>query len=281
VFVTVRAVEPQAATVMADVVRAALQPHSLTVNDRYTNFTVTMAHTTEYAVGMVCRKHHAGRSGGPLAAVVETPRMYADVIVPHMVAKMHSNTLWIDNIVRGVAEQDAVLLRTPEFVVMPDVKWVRPAGSSATHNLYLLVIACAPRLRTVRDLRSGDLPMLERMQAAVAAVLRDHFGGLGMDEVLVTVNHLPAHYRLHVHVVRLTRTAPGRASGDAVCLGRGMFLHNIIDSMRLLASVGIELFERCALTVVLDRRHDLFRLLQAHGQDLQSAAKGDGALPGP
>ncbi len=57
----------------------------------------------------------------------------------------------VTKILSGEAEQKAVLFSSPEFILLPDMKWDRHTIGS----LYLVAIARDPTLRSLRDLRFG------------------------------------------------------------------------------------------------------------------------------
>lgn len=75
----------------------------------------------------------------------------------------------VTEILSGRAEQDKILLSSPEFIILPDMKWdLHTAGS-----LYLVAIARDPNIRSLRDLRAGHIGLLESIRREAYRVVRE------------------------------------------------------------------------------------------------------------
>jgi m7GpppX diphosphatase len=82
----------------------------------------------------------------------------------------------VSDILSGAAEASAVLFADPDpehgFVLLPDMKW----DGRAPAALYLLALARAPGLRSLRDLRRAHLPLLTAVRATAARVAAEKWG---------------------------------------------------------------------------------------------------------
>jgi m7GpppX diphosphatase len=66
----------------------------------------------------------------------------------------------VDDILAGLSEADTILFDSPEFVIMPDMKWDMRTMSS----LYLLAIVRDGSIRSLRDLRERHLALLRAIR---------------------------------------------------------------------------------------------------------------------
>ena len=167
----------------------------------------------------------------------ETPSLYASPSAVHFVEQevRRPSKQWITSIIDGVQEKDQVILRTDDFVLLPDTERVnrygqlhsptpitqtnamsqwrrhtssfRPrAGANMLHHdpciqkpiLNWLGIALDMRLRTLRDLRGEHVPMLQNMLDAAMATIESH-AGIPREQVMAYVHYPPSVYQLHVH----------------------------------------------------------------------------------
>lgn len=161
------------------------------------------------------------------ALVEETPDLYS---APHTVAFMEQELTrpskqWIHNIIAGTQEQDQVILRNSQYILLPDTErvnryWRAPVScqggntvnavrgtkrqmshrDNRSYKLTLnwLAIALDTRIKTLRDLRGCHLPMLiDMLHACMDEVER--LTGIQRDQVMAYVHYPPSVYQLHVH----------------------------------------------------------------------------------
>ena len=132
--------------------------------------------------------------------VVETPQQHwSDRMQAYVSAEQQrDDRQWVGDVLRGAREADTVVIRTDEFVLLPD------AGTDATHQAasrrkheWLCLVTDAG-LRSLRDLRACHLPMLRRMQLACTLAVQCECGVPG-GEIMAFVNYPPSVHTLHVH----------------------------------------------------------------------------------
>jgi hypothetical protein len=103
-------------------------------------------------------------------------------------ALTHSPTR-VHNILDGLKEQEAILLRTPTFVLLPDSKWDR----TTLANLYLTAIAVdGAQLRSLRDLRGSHLDLLRDIRAEVGRFVEARWG-LDPSQIRCFIHYQPSY----------------------------------------------------------------------------------------
>ena len=79
----------------------------------------------------------------------------------------------VQDILDGKSKADTVLCHTPDFLILPDMKW---DPNSPVSSLYLLAIISNPTICLLHDLRGGlggHMGMLEEIQERAYQVLMD------------------------------------------------------------------------------------------------------------
>jgi len=92
--------------------------------------------------------------------VRETPDLYERIVKPYIAAFPATRTQWAENILLGLSEQDKVLYSSPDFVILPDMKWDLKTISS----LYLLALVQDRSIRSLRDLRRKHVGLLKAIR---------------------------------------------------------------------------------------------------------------------
>lgn len=147
------------------------------------------AHTSEYVI------------------LAETPEMYSHTRVDEYIRQEVSrpSKQWILHIINEEQETDQVMLRTDDFVLLPDTERVNsytkttyPRRPHSKRVLNWLAIAHDRGLRTLRDLRGQHLPLLRDMlQLCLESV--ENETGIRQEQVMAYVHYPPSVYQLHVH----------------------------------------------------------------------------------
>ncbi|KAF8437910.1 scavenger mRNA decapping enzyme [Boletus edulis BED1] len=193
--------------------------------------------------------------------VTETPELYRTVVTPYMDAFPASRTQWVRDVLDGTAEADAVLCRTPHFLIMPDMKW-DPNGPIS--SLYLLAIVADPTLRSLRDLRGGPnahIDLLEEIREKAYDVVEVRWG-LPKGALRMYVHYQPSYYHFHVHIVHASQNG---MMGMAV--GQAHLLEDIISMLKHSPNILAEL----TLTYGLGSQHGLYDAMVAIQADTEQA----------
>ena len=146
------------------------------------------------------------------AMVEETPAMHAQSSVAEFIQQEVRNPAkqWVEGILSGMRERDEVILRTDEYVLLPDTERLnryirscsrpRPGRPAPTpmRTLNWLAILQDRAVRTLRDLRGEHLPLLRGLLRECMAVI-ERETGLPRESVMAYVHYPPSVYQLHVH----------------------------------------------------------------------------------
>lgn len=176
----------------------------------------------------------------------ETPCMYASITRPYYESLDRADLKWIDNILDGHSEQEDIILKTNDFIVMPDLKWDR----QDTANLYLLALYRRYDLLTLRDLRQSHLPMLHQLKLDTAALLDKHYG-LSLPDVRIYFHYLPTYAHLHLHIVHCSVERP---------VGTSAGLANLLDDVIQNIEFDGDWYAHSLVHVNISRMHPLYGL---------------------
>ena len=166
--------------------------------------------------------------------VSETPELYSQKSVAAFIDQevRRPSKQWIASIIAGEQEKEQVILRTEDFVLLPDTErvnryWRSPqpashaaggGGSPVISNVHRhrspstktaqspsqkmtlnwLSILHDLSIRTLRDLRGHHLPMLKCMLDECMTAIENNTG-IPRDQVMAYVHYPPSVYQLHVH----------------------------------------------------------------------------------
>lgn len=182
----------------------------------------------------------------PRLMLCETPCMYTSITRPYYQSLNRADLKWIDNILDGHGEQEEILLRTDDFIVMPDIKWDR----QDTTSLYLLALYRQRDLLTLRDLRQSHLPMLHRLKLDIANLLDKHYG-LSLPQVRIYLHYLPTYAHLHLHVVHCSVERP---------VGTSVGLAHLLDDVIQNIEFDGDWYAHSLMHVNISQMHPLYAL---------------------
>ena len=146
--------------------------------------------------------------------VAETPEMYRKQSVTEFITQevQKPSKQWVTSIIEGTQERDEVVVRTAEFVLLPDTERVNrykrvqlstkrsstPQQQQRTMALNWLSIVQDHSIRTLRDLYGPHIPMLKRMlEVCMYSIEKET--GIPQDQVMAYIHYPPSVYQLHVH----------------------------------------------------------------------------------
>ncbi|KAJ7623269.1 HIT-like domain-containing protein [Roridomyces roridus] len=181
--------------------------------------------------------------------VHETPDIYRRVVEPYISAFPPERVKWVTEILEGRKEQSKILFSSPEFIMLPDLKWDLHTLSS----LYLVVIVRDSTIRSLRDLRGSHIPLLKTIRREASAVAQSRWG-IQQGGLRMFIHYQPSYYHFHVHIVNSNYEA-----GMGMNVGQAHLLDDVISLLEL--DPGI--MDRRTLTYGLGEQHGLYQALQA------------------
>ena len=126
----------------------------------------------------------------------ETREIY-DKVTMEVREKSQKREAWIDEIIRGEKEQEKVIYKNNDLVVVKDSKWRTYDDDKEMH--YLMLFA-DENLTCIRDLKGQHIGMLQHgMDEALQKIEEKH--GMTRERLRIYFHYHPNYYRLHVHIV--------------------------------------------------------------------------------
>jgi len=190
----------------------------------------------------------------------------------------------MENILEGRSEQEKVLVSSPDFMILPDMKWDLKTISS----LYLVAITQDRSIRSLRDIKKCHLPLLNNIRSEAERIVHQRWG-LGKGSLRMFVHYQPSYcafsmYPLsfictyhgsldhfHVHIVNVNYNGLlGMSVGQAQLLDdiislvcAGSFRMVLTHPAQLELSTDEGIFQKATLTYALGDQHGLYEALKA------------------
>ncbi|XP_028272263.1 m7GpppX diphosphatase [Parambassis ranga] len=180
-------------------------------NDIYSTYQLQAPpHLNKIKTTVVCpatEKHVKKYQRQELFLVEETGEDYQSITLPYIQQQSFS-LQWVYNILEKKAEADRIVYEDPDtkdgFVLAPDFKW----DQKQLDDLYLLAIVNRRDIKSLRDLTSEHVPLLQNVfQKGKEAILQRY--KLPASKLRVYLHYQPSYYHLHVHFTKLGFEAPG------------------------------------------------------------------------
>ncbi|KAF8879092.1 scavenger mRNA decapping enzyme [Gymnopilus junonius] len=184
--------------------------------------------------------------------VHETPALYEQYVKPYILSFPPTRTQWVENILTGISEQKKVLYSSPEFLILPDMKW----DLQTITSLYLVALVQDRSIRSLRDLRRQHISLLRAIRREASRIVSQKWG-LRNGSLRMYIHYQPSYYHFHVHIVNANYL--GNILGMTV--GQAHLLDDVIAMLELDPEDGPGIFERITLTYGLGDQHGLFELL--------------------
>lgn len=112
------------------------------------------------------------------------------------------------NILNHKQEVERIVFEDPDkeigFVLLPDLKW----DGKTKETLYLLAIAHQVNIKSLRDLNSSHLPMLQNIRKQGTTAITNKYG-VHRSQLRIYLHYQPSFYHIHVHFTYLKHDAPG------------------------------------------------------------------------
>ena len=187
--------------------------------------------------------------------LAETPELYRAVVEPYIASIPPSRIEWVYNMLAKEKEADRMLTEDPDaqvgFVLHPDLKW----DQVNMDGLYCLAIVHRRDLRSLRDLRSEHVPLLENVRDKGAAAIQQHFG-VARNRLRIFLHYHPSYYHLHVHFVHVENTAPGAG----LMAGKAHLLDDVVANLALAS----DYYAKRTLHAVLGENDPLTLAIRKH-----------------
>lgn len=106
---------------------------------------------------------------------------------------------WIYNIIDGLSEQDSILYRDEQCIVIPSYMW----DNKNIDKLHILCLPTDTTLRCIRSLDSSHIGLLKHMKDITINVIKTKYN---LDECYIKMffHYEPSTYHLHIHFVNIS-----------------------------------------------------------------------------
>ena len=193
-------------------------------------------------------KHVAKWQAQEVRLLTESYEQYLNLTLPFVTERQLSLD-WVHNILDGKSEVDRVVFSDPDpdtgFVLLPDMKW----DQKTLADLYLVAICQKRDLRSVRDLTSDHLPLLQHIMSKGCQVIEEKYG-VTRDRLRLYVHYQPSYYHFHVHFTLLSQVG---VSGERIHL-----LSSIIQNITFVP----DYYQRASLCFVAKVTDPLYKLFR-------------------
>ncbi|XP_054718326.1 m7GpppX diphosphatase-like [Uloborus diversus] len=186
----------------------------------------------------------------PRLLFCETAEVYKTIVLPFLESQTFSNK-WVYNILEHKSEVERIVYEDPDpeigFVLLPDLKW----DESEKNFIYLIAICHARNIKSLRDLTSHHLPLLNNIKSKCLDVIFKKFN-IPPEQLRVYLHYQPSYYHLHVHFTSLHKSTPGSQFEKA------HLLDTVIQNIELCPSY----YQKASLICSLKPTDALFRKLK-------------------
>lgn len=111
------------------------------------------------------------------------------------------NTKWIYNIIDGYNEQDRILYREDNFIIIPTFTW-----NNDVNRLHVLGIVTDKRIMTIRDLNSSHISLLKDIMKIGCEQIKQKYN-VGKEMIRIYLHYPPSTWLLHVHFEIITHVS--------------------------------------------------------------------------
>lgn len=131
---------------------------------------------------------------------------------------------WVRRIFDGTAKGEVIFMETEDYYLMPDFKW-----NQRQEDLYLLVLFKSLELKSMRDLTSDHIELLETADKTVKEYIFEQYN-LEPQYIRSFLHYHPSTWQLHIHYQHISAE---NALGGNTQIGRAHLLSQVIYNLRL------------------------------------------------
>ena len=129
---------------------------------------------------------------------------------------------WVYNILDGIAEQEKILYKDEQMVLLPTYTW----DGQDISKMYLLAFPTDRALHSIRDLQGCHIDLLEHIKAKSLKTIEDVYG-YKLNIIKMYLHYAPTTYHLHIHFVLVSNTDV--TSSVEYCHD----LNNVIENLKI------------------------------------------------
>ena len=108
---------------------------------------------------------------------------------------------WIYNIIDGKSEQEKIIYVDEKFILMPTYFW----NEEDLCKMHLLAIVKNTKLKSLRDLRAHDVPLLEHILAISKNIIKNKYN-IEQNVLKIYIHYPPSAWLFHIHFEMMINT---------------------------------------------------------------------------
>jgi len=168
----------------------------------------------------------------------ETPAAYESPQMREFIKTEILKKPWIYKIISGEKEQDQVIYRSEDFIVLPDTEALNEASI-----LNWMVIFTDTALASMRSLRGHHIPLLREVKEKLLELMPQEF-----EAPMIYFHYPPSVWQLHLHVAAPCDTLRTTNSMQKVC-----FLEDVLSNLH----IDPDYYLKATATFILPAAHEL------------------------
>jgi m7GpppX diphosphatase len=184
-------------------------------------------------------------------SVRETADVYNKITKTYVNSLDTAHVEWMNNVLDDKKETELCVFQNDHFKLQKDYKF----NEGDLKTLYCLAIPKQAReksLKTIRDLKGDDLPMLKSMVAECYKAIEHKFG-VPQHKIYAFFHYLPTYYLMHVHFTHVDNS--NRDAREQISLE--VAISNL--------EMNAEYYQKCTLQYSVGEKHDLCKALMTAG----------------
>lgn len=170
--------------------------------------------------------------------VHETPVAFEGSAMQEFIESEINRKPWIYKIIGGEKEQEDVIYKCDDYLILPDTEAVNEPGI-----LNWMVIFTDRSLTSMRSLRGKHLELMAEVKEKVSSILPPEF-----DSPMIYFHYPPSVWQLHLHVAAPCDVLRTTNSMQKVC-----FLEDVISNL----VVDPEYYAKATLSYILPANHEI------------------------
>lgn len=111
---------------------------------------------------------------------------------------LERNVKWIYNIIDGKSEQDRIIHKENDFIIIPTLTW-----NGDKNKLHVLAIVSDKSLMTIRDLRGKHIDLLKKIYETGLDIVSKEYS-VDRDLIRTYIHYPPSTWLLHIHFQIIT-----------------------------------------------------------------------------
>jgi m7GpppX diphosphatase len=188
-------------------------------NDRFYKYSSEVKSEYDILVCYPAKEEDFKKCSQTRNKIFETPELYYNNTYPKII---NQDLSWIDNIINGIKENELIIYGDDDMILIPDLKW----DNKTMENMYYLIIFKDKNLRSIRDLNTLHLPLLNKAKEISINKIKE-LHNINATQLRLYFHYHPSFWQLHLHINLITTNWNGS------CVDVAHLLSTVINNIKL------------------------------------------------